>query len=210
MKIRSLVTIALTLTFTTVVLAQTPSPAPRVRTFVVKDGKLIPGSGDEVIQLDSLLGRRAYLGVSLIDLTEDLREHYGSSRDAGILVGEIEDNSPAAKAGIRVGDIILSIDGKEVATSLDLRRELRDQKAGDSARIEVLRGRNRQTLVATVSEREGASVLMPGDLEELRTRLGTREWRAHLDRTGPDCNDLQSRIKELESRLKDLEKKLQK
>lgn len=211
MKIRSLIAIALTLTFTTAALAQTPQP--RTRTFIVKDGKLISGNDDQIIQLDGpLFGKRAYLGVSLIDLTPELREHYGATRESGVLVGDLEDNSPASKAGVRVGDLILSIDGKEVASSADLRRAIRDKKDGDTARIEVLRGRNRQTVVATVTEREGTpTFLNPGDLEDLRTRLGTTtEWRAHLDRTGPDCGDLQSRIKELETRLKDLEKKLQK
>jgi membrane-associated protease RseP (regulator of RpoE activity) len=208
MKIRSLITIALTLVFTTAALAQ--SPAPRARTFIVKDGKLISGNEGDVIEFSMLGGKRPYLGVSLVDLTADLREHYGATKEAGVLVGEIEDNSPAAKAGVRVGDLILSVDGKEVASSLDLRRALREKKDGDTTRIEVLRGRNRQTLVATVTEKESPGLLMPGDFEDLRTRLGTTEWRAHLDRTGPNCNDLQSRIKELESRLKDLEKKLQK
>jgi len=209
MKTRSLIAIALTFVFTSVALAQTP----RTRTFIVKDGKLISGNDNQIVELDGpLFGKRAYLGVSLIDLTAELREHYGATKESGVLVGDIEENSPAAKAGVRVGDLILSVDGKDVASSIELRRALRDKKDGDSARIDVLRGRNRQSLVATVVEREGTPMILePGDFEELRKRLGTTtEWRAHFDRSGPDCADLQSRIKELETRLKDLEKKLQK
>jgi membrane-associated protease RseP (regulator of RpoE activity) len=209
MKTRSLIAIALTFAFTTVALAQTPQP--RTRTFIVKDGKLISGNDGDVLEIDGAMlgGRRAYLGVSLVDITDNLRQYYGAPTDAGILVGDVEDNGPADKAGFRVGDIVLSIDGKEVSSSIELRRALRDKKEGDTARVEVLRGRNRQTLVATLAEKEGPGLLMPEDLDELRTRLGTREWRARLDRA-PDCTDLQSRIKELETRLKDLEKKLQK
>src|SRR4029077_19784150 len=50
--------------------------------------------------------RRGYLGIQLIEITPELRAHYGVARDAGVLVGGVEPDSPAAKAGIEVGDII--------------------------------------------------------------------------------------------------------
>jgi hypothetical protein len=74
-------------------------------------------------------------------------------------------------------------------------------------RVEVLRGRARQTFVATVVEKEGPRVLLPRDFEGLR-RFEGPEWRGRIESLG-DCATLQSRIKELETRLKDLEKKLQ-
>ena len=193
---------------------------PTKRTVVIRDGKVISNkvNGVEVVELDelpSLLGKRAHLGVRLIDLSTELRDHYGAPKDAGVLVASVEDNSPADKAGVKVGDIVLSIDGKDVDSSLELRRGLRDKKEGDSVRIEVLRNRARQTLVASVVEKEGARFLLPRDIEGLQPAIrGLREldgpeWRARIESLG-DCAALQSRIKELESRLKDLEKKLQK
>lgn len=178
------------------------------RTLVVRDGKVITdttegGDGFELL----LPGPRAYLGVSLISLSPELREHFGAPKDAGVMVESVQNDSPADKAGVKVGDIVLSIDGDDVKSSGDLRKGLRDKKEGDSVRLEVLRGRARQTIVATVKERDMPRMLK---LDELPTLVDSPEFRARLQRVGGDCNDLQNRIKELETRLKDLEKKLQK
>lgn len=181
---------------------------PIRRTVVIKDGKVI-SDGAQVFDLADLGGKRAYLGVSMIDLSPDLREHFGASRDSGVLVESVSDGSPAEKAGMHVGDIIVSIDGKDVKNTGDLRSAIREKKDGDTVRVEVLRGRGRTTLVATLVEREGPRIFT-GDLEELTSRLGSGEWRARVQSLGGGCDELQGRIKELETRLRDLEKKLQK
>ena len=208
MKLRQLFTIALLLT-TTAVFAD---KQPVRRTVVIKDGKVVSNTenGVEVFRLDGDLfgGKRAHLGVSLVDLNDELREHFGAPKDAGLLVSSVEDGSPADKSGIQTGDIIISLDGKSVESASDLRRGLREKKDGDTVRVEVLRGRARQTFVATVVEKEGPRVLLPRDFEGLR-RFEGPEWTGRIEALG-DCATLQSRIKELESRLKDLEKKLQK
>lgn len=208
MKLNRLITIALLLS-STAAFAQTPVR----RTIVVKDGKVVSSSeGDtiEAFRLDSELfgGKRAHLGVSLVDLSKELRDHFGAPKEAGLLVGSVEDNSPADKSGIKTGDIIVSLDGKDVASSSELRRALREKKEGDTVRIEVLRGRARQTFVATVVEREGPRIALPREFVDLR-RFEGPEWKGRIESLG-DCATLQSRIKELETRLKDLEKKLQK
>jgi len=149
-----------------------------------------------------------FLGVSLVDLTPELREHYGADKNAGILVGSVEEGGPADKAGVRIGDIIVSLDGKELASSFQIRRALKDKKEGDSVRIEVLRGRARQTLVASVVEREGANMFRLRDLEGLQVLRGP-EWRGRMAAL-PNCTELQSKLKELEAKMKELEKKLQK
>lgn len=182
------------------------------RTIIVRDGQLL--DFDDGWELAG--GKRAFLGVSPINLTEELRELYVTDRNAGILVGEVEADSPAAKAGIRVGDIIVAIDGKDIVTSSDLRRTLRGKKDGDTARIDVVRNKSRQTVVATLVERDFGGLFAAGDMAELQKRLNTTfnspEWRARVERLPrlSDCGELQSRIRELETRLKDLEKKLNK
>jgi membrane-associated protease RseP (regulator of RpoE activity) len=182
------------------------SPQRQTRTFVVKDGKVIT---DDIkgVPFEMFIGGRTYIGVSLVGLSPELREHFGAPKDSGVLVESVQEDSPADKAGIKVGDIILAVDGKDVKSSADLRTALREKKEGDSVRIEALRGRSRQTFVTTVKERETPRMLQ---LDELPGVIGTPEWRARIERFGGDCGDLQGRIKELETRLKDLEKKLQK
>jgi S1-C subfamily serine protease len=193
---------AIALLFTVAAFADQPVR----RTVVVRDGKVIE-DGDRYLIESGLLGPRAFLGVSLIALSPELREHFGAPKDAGVLVESVQDDSPAEKAGLRVGDIVLSVDGKDVTSSMDLRQALRDKKEGDSVRLDILRGRARQTVVASVKVRDTPRALQ---LEDLRSVVGTPGFRARVERLGGDCGDLQVRIKELETRLKDLEKKLQK
>jgi membrane-associated protease RseP (regulator of RpoE activity) len=208
MKIRYF-TAVLTILFAASLFAE----GPVRRTIIVKDGKII--TNGEEISLDAAFprGKRPYLGVILNDITPELREHYGAPKGAGILVGSVEQGSPAEKAGVRVGDLVLAVDGTEVSSSAQLRRALTGKKEGDSVRIEVLRNRSRQALVATVAERTGAAFFSPVDVDELTRNLSTRfnspEWKARVEKFG-DCGELQTRIKDLESRLKDLEKRLQK
>jgi membrane-associated protease RseP (regulator of RpoE activity) len=209
MKIR-LLTIVLMLT-STVLFAE----GPKRRTLIIKDGQVVSDKFDgdiDVLKFDGELlgGKRAHLGVRLTDLSSELREHYGAPKDSGLLVASVEENSPADKAGIKVGDIIVSIEGRDVASPIALRRLLHEKKDGDSVRIEALRGRARQTFVASVVEREAAPLFVRGgELGNVGRLFDNPEWKARIETLG-DCGTLQSRIKDLEARLKDLEKRLQK
>jgi predicted metalloprotease with PDZ domain len=180
------------------------SRAVDTRTLVVRDGELVNVDGRA--QNFVLTSSRSYIGVSLMNLSPELREHFGVARDSGVMVESVAPDSPADKAGMKVGDIVLSVDGRDVKSSLDLRLALADKKPGETIRIDVQRGRGRQTLVTTVKERDTPRAFQ---LDELPGVIGTPEFRARIERLGGDCGDLQSRIKELETRLKDLEKKLQ-
>lgn len=210
MKLRSILILALAFVFSLSALAE---KAGQKRTIIVKDGKVITDNVEgldwENFALDGEFfgGKRAFLGVSVVDLTPELREHYGADKDAGVVVGSLEDNGPAEKAGIRVGDIITAIDGKEIASSFQIRKALKDKKDGETVRVDVLRGRNRQTIVATLVERESANLFRMADLEALRGEPG--QWRTRVSAL-PNCVELQAKIKELEAKMKDLEKKLQK
>jgi len=208
MKNRLMAVLAATL-FATALLGDEPVRKSIGKTIVIRDGKVISSSGEDLSLDGPLFGKRAYLGVSLVDISPELREHYGAGKENGVLIDSVADGSPADKAGLKVGDVVVSVDGKDVRWSGDLRRALADKKEGDTVRIEVLRNRARQTLVASVAEREGPRHLISRDPDfKIDEMFNSPEWKARIHRFGGDCDDLQNRIKELETRLKDLEKKL--
>lgn len=207
MKKKLIILIAVLLAATSLVAQeQRRRPLPERITIVARDGKLLDIDGEPFL----LGGKRAFLGILTTDLTPQLREHFGAEKDSGVLVGSVEAGSPAEKAGVKVGDILVAVEGKEVTSLGDIRRALRDKKEGDSLRLEVLRGRNRQTLVASVIEKDFdlPRYMRALDPEVWQKRLGP-EWNARVFAM-PNCDELQTRIKDLETRLKDLEKKLQK
>ena len=114
-------------------------------------------------------GRR--IGVGVTSLTKQLSEHFGVA--SGIMINNVRENSPAAKAGLRAGDIIVEVDGKKVDSDFDLIRAIGEKKDGDVSLI-IVRERNRQTISVTPEESKGeptiffetfdGGVLAPGQM----------------------------------------------
>ncbi len=119
---------------------------------------------------------RGYLGIVTTWLTPELRTHFGAPEDAGVLVGQVAEGSPADKAGLQVGDVIVSINDQEVTSAGDLMVEIRKLDAGEEARLEIVRDGRSQTLTATIEERERAQV----DLGEMF------QWKVDGDGDGPE------------------------
>jgi len=103
-----------------------------------------------------MLGGRPVLGVHLVDTTPELREHLGGTAETGVLVSKVLGGMPAEEAGLRVGDLIVSVDGEEISSSDDLVRALRE-RAGETFPIGVIRERRAKTVQVSLPEApEGA------------------------------------------------------
>jgi serine protease Do len=98
--------------------------------------------------------RRAKLGVTVQGITPDLATSLGLSSTRGALVSGVEESSPAAKAGLRQGDVITSYNGRNVEDSNQLRNSVASTKPGASVSLQVLRNGRTETLQATVGELE--------------------------------------------------------
>ena len=104
---------------------------------------------------------RARLGVMVIQLTPELRTHYGASADRGVLVGRVEPKSAAATAGIRVGDILTEVDGRAVDEATDVISALASTRAGDKVSVRVIRGHKPLALTATIQDSSWSSLFGP-------------------------------------------------
>lgn len=103
---------------------------------------------------------RGWLGVVIQEVNKDLAESFGLEKPAGALVAQVLQDGPAAKGGLQVGDVILSLNGQPIVMSADLPHLVGALKAGDKAELDVVREGERKMLAMTV----GA---LPDDDEEL-------------------------------------------
>ena len=183
------------------------------------DDNVIVAVGDEDFQFEGndpvivRVGRRGFIGVTLLEITPELRVHFGAPKDAGVLVSDVRSDSPAAKAGLEVGDVITAVDGKRVRWSGDVSREIRSRKAGDAVPLDLVRGGASRKLVVTVEEsRDRARSIDLGDMKDtLRQHARTmRDFgRNHaIIENLDDFPGMSDRLEELEKRVKELEKRL--
>ncbi|MCP1500235.1 serine protease Do [Pseudomonas migulae] len=94
---------------------------------------------------------RGWLGVVIQEVNKDLAESFGLDKPAGALVAQIQDDGPAAaKGGLQVGDVILSMNGQPIVMSADLPHLVGALKAGSKANLEVIREGKRQNVELTV------------------------------------------------------------
>lgn len=106
-----------------------------------------------VIQLrDSGVVERGWLGVSIQQVTPDVAESLGLDQAKGALVASVTDGSPAAEAGVKQGDVILSFAGDEIATVRDLTRAVAATPKGARETVQVWRSDDTQSLKVTIGE----------------------------------------------------------
>jgi Do/DeqQ family serine protease len=98
--------------------------------------------------------RRGRIGIELQDLTPDIAEALGMDVLGGAVVGRVEVGSPARRAGLQAGDVIIEVDGLPVRNSSDLRNRVGLTPVGETIRLTILRRGGRSTVDVTI---EGAT-----------------------------------------------------
>jgi len=180
-----------------------------------------------------------YLGVQIQDLTDGLREYFKVNDDHGVLISEVVDDSPAQKAKLKAGDIILSVNGDNVSTTSDLQRAIRRHDPDSEVEFEVVRKGRKRDIVATLGAQKSNfswTGKMPGmnfgnedhnmfffspdgpDFEVHEKHMGKmkksgdklhKEFKFRM--AGPDHDDnLREEIEKLKKELKELRKEIKK
>ncbi len=120
---------------------------------------------------------RGWLGVVIQEVNRDLAESFGLERPAGALVAQVMDGGPAAKGGLRVGDVILSVDDKDIDMSADLPHMIGTIKPNTRAKLGIVRDGERETLTVTIGAlpEEGEGVAAADSrTEKSSNRLGVK------------------------------------
>ncbi len=97
-----------------------------------------------------------YLGVDITTLTPALRQQYGFTPTSGAVILSVVAGSPAAKAGLDQGDVIVNIDGTTITSAEDLQKVIQDDKPGQSVTITYYVGDSKRTATATLGSQQQA------------------------------------------------------
>jgi serine protease Do len=95
---------------------------------------------------------RGWLGVSIQPLTADLANSFGAKDTKGVLISDVVPDSPAGKAGLKPGDILLEFEGKKTDVPSDLQRAVGLASPGQDTRVRVWRDGNERTLEVRIGE----------------------------------------------------------
>ncbi len=134
---------------------------------------------------------RGWLGVSIQELSPELAAQFGLEEPKGVLVSDVLDNSPAKKAGLERGDVIVEYDGKPVENPTQLRNHVAQTSVGKKAVLKFIRDKTPRTVEVTIAEQpknvaqagseEGSESVRPsGLLSDLDVRELTAELAGRL------------------------------
>jgi serine protease Do len=149
-----------------------------------------------VMRLD---GRGSHIGVMVDDLSaDDLKALAGAT--SGVRVQHVNEDSPAAKAGLKEGDVVLEFDGEPIRSARQFSRLVEETVAGRTVKLGILRNGGRQTLDVT-PETQAFGFSIDGD------RIGRDIARSMRD-LEPKFREIEPRLRELEPRLREIEPRL--
>ncbi|WP_158773080.1 DegQ family serine endoprotease [Cobetia sp. L2A1] len=124
---------------------------------------------------------RGWLGVVIQPVSKDLAESFGLDRARGALIADLDPDGPAAASGLKSGDIITAVDGKDVESSANLPRMVGASSPGDSLKLSLLRDGKSQTLDVKVGPWPGSEKDSVAKATDDKQGLGIAA--AELDKT---------------------------
>jgi membrane-associated protease RseP (regulator of RpoE activity) len=133
------------------------------------------GEGPENDGMIFAFGGNRRIGVTTTNLTKQLADYFGVADGKGVLITSVNDNSPAAKAGLKAGDVITAIDGEKVEGAGDVARGINKKKDGDVT-LTIIRNKSQRTVNVTPMDAPSAPTgVIPGTRRIVipRVEIGT-------------------------------------
>jgi membrane-associated protease RseP (regulator of RpoE activity) len=133
--------------------------APKIKEDVFKNfPKDFPKNGEGSFVF--AWGGNRRMGIATQGLTKQLSDYFGA-KDGGVLVTSVNENSPAAKAGLKAGDVITAIDGEKVDSPGDISRAINKKEDGNVT-LTILRDHNTSTVTVTPEKATQRTIVRPG------------------------------------------------
>ncbi len=189
-----------------------PSVKDELGSYSVEDlSKIIADASKSAGNLHMQIATRGHLGMALADLNEDLAPYFSVRKGEGVLVLSVETDSPAAKAGIKGGDVIVSVNGVAVGAVGDISGELTGIEKGDMVSLDVLRKGVKKSYELEAGAGSDMSRIFVAPFEQSGIKIkrspGTPAW-VEADKSAQEALKLKEEMKALKERLKDLEERL--
>lgn len=146
---------------------------------------------------------RKYIGVYIEEINRELSEYFGVKEGRGLLVAKITKDSPAEKAGLKVGDVIIKADGTRTERLKDLTGVIRSKEKGEKIKLEIIRNKKVRSLEVEIEE------------ERSRFSYSHKDWEDYVDSWDSYSKDMEKQIKkwqdseDYENLMKRLNKKLE-
>jgi C-terminal processing protease CtpA/Prc len=149
---------------------------------------------------------RARLGIGVIEMTPELRRFFGAPRDVGLLVSQVEADSPAKAGGIKVGDVVIAVAGDEVDDAADVHAALAERDDGEKVDVVVMRNKKKLRKKVKVEAREHAmpEVIAPPAPPDPPFVPGAKSklLEKELERTRKQLREIEKRLDKLEQKRK--------
>jgi serine protease Do len=155
---------------------------------------------------------RPRMGVQIAELTEQLGDFFGVKGGKGALITEVVEQSPAQKAGLKAGDVIVRIGDEKIDGTSDVYRALEDRERGDKVNVEVVRNQGRESHTATVELEGPQKGKMHADTWNFKAPkmrgLQSPDVKVFTDKSF-DRDELRQEMKKLRQEMEELKKELQ-
>src|SRR3989449_7302579 len=123
---------------------------------------------------------RGWLGIGIQEVTAELATKFGIKESDGVLVNDVFENEPAARAGLKPGDIIAKVDGRRVETPSALSRSVAGLAPGTKVELEIIRNGDRRPLTVDLGERKEETIVasIPSPPPQPEVRLGLKDRKS--------------------------------
>jgi len=147
-------------------------------------------------EIATIIHRRTgvYLGVQLMDINQDIEPYFGVKPGEGLLILEVEKDSPAETGGLKSGDVLISIDGKKVSDREQVRDFIVEYEPGEEIQLNIIRQRKKMEITAQLKSQPAGEHLFlgaPGKQKNIffMPEHQERKWLEYLPKMKRDLRE---------------------